>query len=689
MKKRVEGTIKRHPDGFGFLIPNDREHPDVYIPRHSMGGIMSNDRVIAEVEQSRDKKNKYFGEIVKFVERQTKRVYGQYFNMSTQYGLLTDKEGSWGSDIYIPKVENKNAQEGQIVAVEILKETTGSGHLMGKVIEILGSMQDPMTDLKRVIINNQLPTEFSPRVMSESRQLPTEVLSEDFIGRKNLTHLPFITIDGITAKDFDDAIYVKTTHTGFQLWVAIADVSHYVKPGTAIDEEAYKRGTSTYFPKYVIPMLPEELSNELCSLKPNVNRLAFVCEAAFDFSGETLSYNVYEAVIKSQARVTYGLAQEVVDGNTPAELKHVEENILKAADLAKILMAKRFKEGSLDLEIPETQIILDDLGHPIDIIKAERVFSHRLIEELMLIANVCVAKFLNDRNAECLYRIHEPPLAENITVLEKFLFNFGGPHKVSGGKLQKKLSRVLESFSGRAEGEALSMLILRSMMQAKYSANNVGHFGLAFSHYAHFTSPIRRYPDLIVHRLLKHFVVDKKAYKLQSYDTLETAGTWLSACEQKSVKAERQLKAIKAARFMQQFLGESFDAVISSVGKMGIFVVLRQYDVSGLIRMESLNVRGLEYDEENLRLVSPKTGISFKIGDTLKVTVSLANIEEGKIDFVVTGGVVGQVTPKMNEIFKKLDTAQKSKKPESKNNTNHRSKRNNSGKAKFTKRRKR
>lgn len=644
-KKILEGTVKRHPDGFGFLIPNDREHPDVYIPKHSMNGIMSNDRVQVEVQPAREAKNRFFGEIIKFIDRQTKSVYGQFYKMSNQYGIITDHEGSWGSDIYIPMADSKNAKDGEVVSVQLLKETTPSGHITGKVIEVMGNIQDPMNDLKRVLINNQLPMDFSKPAQKEAAQYPSEVLPEEFHGRKDLTKLGFITIDGVTAKDFDDAIYVETSSSGFKLWVAIADVSHYVKPGMAIDDEAYKRGTSTYFPKFVVPMLPEALSNELCSLKPNVNRLSLVCEASFDFTGETLKYDVYEAVIKSQARVTYGLAQEVIDGNTPAELEHVEHNILKAKDLSKLLMAKRFREGSLDLELPETQIILDDLGNPIDIIRAERIFSHRLIEELMLIANVCVARYLSERNAECLYRIHEPPLPENINILERFLFNFGGPHKVAGGKLQKKLSSILEHFSGKPEGEALGMLILRSLMQAKYSANNVGHFGLAFSHYAHFTSPIRRYPDLAVHRQLKHFCVDKKRYPLKNFDQLETAGVWLSACEQKSVKAERQLRAIKCARFMQQFLGESFDGVISSVNKMGIFVILRQYDVSGLIKMDAIGLGSMDYDEENLMLISHKTGIYFKVGDTIKVTVSMANIEEGKIDFVIDGELKPNATP--------------------------------------------
>jgi len=424
--------------------------------------------------------------------------------------------------------------------------------------------------------------------------------------------------------------------------VAIADVSHYVKPGTAIDAEAYQRGTSTYFPKFVIPMLPEKLSNELCSLKPNVDRLSFVCEMLIGFSGDVQSYEVYEAVINSKARVTYGEAQEVVDGAVgnvpiPEKLKHVKENIMRAADLAKVLMARRFREGSLDLELPETEIIIDDLGQPVDIIKSDRIFAHRLIEELMLIANVCVARFLNDKGSDCLYRIHESPEQEDVDILERFVFNFGGKQKIGGGKLQKKLTRVLEDFSGTAQGEALSMLILRSMMQAKYSPENVGHFGLAFSHYAHFTSPIRRYPDLIVHRLLKKFVIDSKAYPGYEFGNLASSGTWLSACEQRSVKAERQFRSIKTARFMFGFIGQEFESVISSVTKLGIFVLLRQYDVTGLIKMEEIGVRGLELDEQNLRLISPKTGIEYKVGDTLKVTLAHSNIVTGKIDFVLSG----------------------------------------------------
>lgn len=637
--KTLKGVVKRHPDGFGFLIPDDTEHPDVYIPKHAMLGVMSNDVVTAVVERSREGKNRYFGENVKLVERRTKTVYGAFAKMSAQFGLLVDHEGAWGSDIYIPMSDNKGAIEGQMVAVELTNKLTQSGHLLGKVIEFLGAIEDPLTDIKRVMIDHQLPFSFSPVAMKEAERLPLEVTRGDFEGREDLTSEKFITIDGVTAKDFDDAILVKPSNKGFQLWVAIADVSHYVKPETAIDEEAYKRGTSTYFPKFVIPMLPEKLSNELCSLKPNVDRLSFVCEMLIGFQGEVQSYKVYEAVIKSKARVTYGEAQEVIDGNAPNKLEHVKENILRAADLAKVLMARRFREGSLDLELPETEIIIDDLGHPLDIIKSDRIFSHRLIEELMLIANVCVARFLHEKGADCLYRIHESPAQDNIDILERFISNFGGKNKIGGGKLQKKLTRVLEDFSGTAQGEALSMLILRSMMQAKYSPENVGHFGLAFSHYAHFTSPIRRYPDLIVHRLLKKFAVGAKKYPGYEYSNLATAGTWLSACEQKSVKAERQFRSIKTARFMTGFMGQEFDSVISSVTKMGIFVLLRQYDVTGLIKMEEIGVRGLELDEQNLRLISPKTGIEYKVGDTLKVTLTQSNIITGKIDFAMSGAV--------------------------------------------------
>ncbi|HWU43785.1 MAG TPA: VacB/RNase II family 3'-5' exoribonuclease, partial [Bdellovibrio sp.] len=411
-------------------------------------------------------------------------------------------------------------------AAEALTYPDEGKSFTGKVTAVIGNALDPLTDIKRVILAANIPQDFSKETLEEAKHYKEVPDEKDFKGRKDLRSLDLITIDGATAKDFDDAVYVEINNQGFQLYVAIADVSHYVQVGSAIDRDAYERGTSVYFPNFVVPMLPEVLSNGLCSLNPHVPRLCMVAEMQFDFTGEMTHSDFYEAVMESKSRVTYGEAQEIIDGNVVEKHAHVKENILRLSDLAKILMAKRFKDGSLDLEIPETELVIDGAGVPIDIQKSERLFSHRLIEEMMLAANVAVAKFLDGRKVPALYRIHEPPNEQSIHLLERYMATFGGKVKLSHqGKLQKRLTKALEEFENRPEAQILNILTLRSMNQAKYSPNNVGHFGLGFDFYAHFTSPIRRYPDLIIHRLLKNQVVKSSQYRLMSEDDLATAGT--------------------------------------------------------------------------------------------------------------------------------------------------------------------
>jgi ribonuclease R len=352
----------------------------------------------------------------------------------------------------------------------------------------------------------------------------------------------------------------------------------------------------------------------------------------------------YEAVIESKARVIYGEAQELIDGAEIEKLSHVKDNILRCADLAKVLMAKRFKEGSLDLEVPETILEIDGSGEPIDVIRSERLFAHRLIEELMLAANVAVGKFLATREVPALFRVHEAPDEEKIANLQKYMENMGHKTQISGGKLQKRLTRALQEFDGKPEAQIIHILTLRSMSQAKYSHNNVGHFGLGFDFYTHFTSPIRRYPDLVVHRLLKNQVMPNSHYRLMNEDDLATSGTWLSACEQRSAKAERQIQSIKKARFMHRLLGESYDGLISSVTKFGVFVLLREFNIDGLIRLEDLGAERFEFDEENLILSAKRSGKMYKMGDVVRVTVSLVDIEQGQVNFVLEKSVVKNVS---------------------------------------------
>ena len=636
--KTQTGRIKRHPDGFGFFIPEDPELPDVYIPRQAMDGIMTNDRVMVSVERERGG-DRYRGEIIKILDRGLKTVVGTYHHLD-KGGLLRDDAKGWGHDLIIPPGEDKGAKDGELVAVEITKYPD-QGRFTGKVSEVIGDSMDPMNDIKRVILTQGIPSVWPDEVEREAAEIPEEVPEADKKGRRDLRKLKLITIDGATAKDFDDAIYVEQNDDGFVLYVAIADVSHYVRPDTAIDEEAYHRGTSVYFPNFVVPMLPEALSNGLCSLNPHVDRLCLVSEIHMDFQGEVQRTDFYEAIMNSAARVTYGEAQQILDGEKISNLDHVVGEIERAGQLAKLLMAKRFREGSLDLEIPEIQLVIDAGGEPIDILKSERLFAHRLIEEMMLAANVAVGKFLSQKEVPGIYRIHEPPNEEAIAKLDKFLHNFGGSVNLSQGKLQKRLTKALEEFSGKPEAQILNILALRSMSQAKYSPNNVGHFGLGFEFYTHFTSPIRRYPDLIVHRLVKALVMKNGEYRLMSEDDLATAGTMLSAAEQRSVKAERQVQAIKRARFMQKFIGQEFDGMISSVTKFGVFVLLRQFEVDGLVSLEKLGKSArdtYEFDPDQLRLVASRSGEAFEIGEMVRVRVAEADVDLGQVDFELVRG---------------------------------------------------
>lgn len=651
-KKFLQGTIKRHPDGFGFFIPDTPDHPDVYIPRQSMDGVMTSDKVMIDVTPERGGE-RFRGEIVRIISRGTRQIVGVFHKLNERQAIIKDEGKGWGEDLKIDLADSMGAKEGQLVAAQILTYPDDGKAFTGRITEVIGDAMDPMNDIKRVIATNNIPQEFSPATLAEAKKFPEQPEEKDFKGRRDLRALGLITIDGATAKDFDDAVCVENNNQGFLLYVAIADVSHYVRIGTSIDKDAYERGTSVYFPNFVVPMIPEALSNGLCSLNPHVPRLCLVAEIQFDFTGHPIRSDFYEGVMESKARVTYGEAQDVIDGAGAAKFDHVKENILRCADLAKILMAKRFKEGSLDLEIPETELEIDGSGMPVDIIRSERLFAHRLIEEMMLAANVAVATFLHSRNIPALYRIHEPPNEEAIQTLEKYLWNFGGHTKLNSGKLQKRLTKALEEFAGKPQAQILNILTLRSMSQAKYSMDNVGHFGLGFEFYTHFTSPIRRYPDLIVHRLLKNQVMPNSPYRLMSEEDLLTAGTILSAAEQRSSKAERQVQSIKKARFMQKFIGQELEGMISSVAKFGIFVLLREYDCDGLVRTDDLGDDRFDFDEENLRLVGKRSGKVFNIGENVRIQVAAAEPELGQVNFILAENAGKEKAPEGRGILKR------------------------------------
>jgi ribonuclease R len=630
----VSGLVKRNPDGFGFLIPDESEHPDVYLPRAEMTGIITNDRLLVKVnfEKGRERLS---GEVKEVIQRSTKTVVGSFFRLNQDRGIIRDDSKSWGNDLIILQKDSLDCANGELVAAEIVSYANEPQGFKGRVIERLGQGDDPLMDLKRVLHSQSIPQEFSSATLREVSQFAPEVDSAEFRHRADLRREAFITIDGATAKDFDDAILVKKMGANYLLYVAIADVSHYVKSGSSLDQDAYSRGTSVYLPNFVVPMLPEILSNELCSLKPRVPRLALVAEMKLDGSASLRDVRFYEAVIESKARVTYGEAQEAIDGRANSTTEPVVKEILLAAELARILMEKRFREGSLDLEIPETQVLVDGRGIPTDIIRSERLFAHKLIEELMLMANIAVARFLGESDIPCLYRIHESPNIQALGILERYLQAHGGQVDLSGGhNLQKRLTQTLRKFTGQPQAVILNILALRSMAQAKYSPHNVGHFGLGFEHYAHFTSPIRRYPDLIVHRQVKSKILANKYRQRSTVEQLESQGQFLSACEQRAAKAERQVIGIKKARFIKQHVGESFEGIISSVTRFGVFVLLRKFEVDGLVKIENLAKEKMFFDEERLMLVAGRSGLKYKIGDPMKVVVGSVNVELGQIDFI-------------------------------------------------------
>ena len=498
----------------------------------------------------------------------------------------------------------------------------------------LDSVLDSSKDNERILKAFNIPYEFYS--VDETKQVPKELSKKDFKNRKDLRHLPFVTIDGIHAKDFDDAVYVEPLKNGWKAFVSIADVSWYVKEKSHLDKEAYLRGNSTYFPNFAAPMLPFYLSQGLCSLNPRVPRLTMTVELSFDSQGNQKESLFYESVICSQARLTYEEAQDIIDEKSRVSAA-LQNSIKSGAQLAQILMDRRFKKGALNLELGEVEIFLDSKGQPLNIVQTQRLFSHKLIEELMLACNQAVAEFLNRKKMPAVYRVHENPRNEDLSHLNQFLKSIDPKANLFEKKTLKKrqplalqLSQFIRKMREHPKKTIMHYLILRALPQAHYSAYNKGHFGLQFEKYLHFTSPIRRYSDLVVHRILKKVL--KKDNSLASSKELEAAAQFLSQCEQRSVKAERFIENIKKARFMSKYVGEEFSGIISSVTKFGFFVTLNEYVVDGLVHINSLGGRW-RFHPAQLFLKAYPSGYTFHQGDEVSVRVAVSNVEEGQIDF--------------------------------------------------------
>ena len=617
----VKGKLRVHPEGFGFVETEDGE--TVFIPPRKIGRALDGDIVLAKIERVVAKGPE--GSIVKVLERKRKNIVG-YLIKRKKFFFVEPEDPHLPFELYIPKKRLHKAKKGHLVVSKIIQNTSEFGLPVGEIIKDLGDPAELETHTWAVIYNYELPHVWNSKIKKQLARLPEEIRPEDKKGRIDLTGIPLVTIDGENARDFDDAIYVKKTSKGYKLIVAIADVSHYVMKNSSLDREAYLRGTSVYFPTMVIPMFPEKLSNHLCSLNPQVERLAMVVEMDFDKYGELLNKKFYEAVIKSHVRLTYTeVKQMIVDKEKKVIEKYKElyPMLEEAGELASILREKRLKRGSLDFDLPEPEVVINMKGEIENIIKRERNLAHMLIEDFMIAANEAVASYLTEKGYPFLYRVHDEPDLNKLKQLFEIFLSFGIEIEIPEKITSQFFQELITKFTNKPYAYLFNSFLLRSLKQAKYSPENIGHFALASSYYCHFTSPIRRYPDLIVHRTLKRALRNKKPpYK---EDELELMGKYLSERERIAEEAEREVLKRFQAFFMKDKIGEVFEGIITGVTAFGFFVDLEEYMVSGVVRVIDLPEDFYMLDEKGIALIGQKSGKVFQIGQ--KVTVKLKDVD--------------------------------------------------------------
>ncbi len=628
----VKGRVQGHSDGFGFLTPDDGS-PDLFLSAKEMHKALHGDRVMVR-EIGIDRRGRREGAIVEVLERAVTRLVGR---LHADYGVLyVEAENKRISqDILVPTEESMNARAGQVVMVEILQQPSKHAQPIGRIVEILGEYTAPGMEIEIALRKHDLPHQFPAEVDELSARFPDKVRKKDLAGRADIRHLPLVTIDGETARDFDDAVYCERDGKDFRLYVAIADVSHYVSPLDALDREAFNRGNSVYFPRRVIPMLPEALSNGLCSLNPQEERLCMVCEISIDTAGEFRDYRFYPAVIFSHARLTYTEVAAMLDnpkGEDAGRYKALLPHLQLLYKLFKVLLKARGKRGAIDFETIETRMIFNDQGKIECILPVLRNDAHRLIEECMLAANVCASDFLRKHKQPTLYRIHEGPTPEKLVALRDFLKEFGVQLGGGDNPSAKDYARTLTRIKDRPDAQLLQTVMLRSLRQAVYSPENVGHFGLAYESYTHFTSPIRRYPDLLVHRAIKA-VLKGKEYAPGNWYEL---GEHCSLTERRADDATRDVETWLKCYYMQDRIGESFEGVISGVTGFGVFVALDGIYVEGLVHISELPSDYFHFDMSRHMLLGERSGKRYRLGDRLNVTLVRVDLESSKIDFVPT-----------------------------------------------------
>jgi ribonuclease R len=628
----VVGKIKCHPDGYGFVIPEKEGEEDIFISPRNLQEAMHGDRVVARVESVRRKGRE--GKVIRILERRLRKVVGKFMK-AKNYSYLIPEDERVLQEVYIPEGATKRARPNQMVVVEITRYPTERASSEGRVIQILGYPDDPDVEPQIIIHKYDLPHRFSSAALKEAGSFSLIPPPQDYKDRVDLREIPTFTIDGENAKDFDDAVSIeKERDGGMKLYVSISDVSHYVREGTALDEEAYLRGTSVYFPDRAIPMFPPGLSNEICCLHPRVDRLTFTVEMKYDGSGERRGVQFYPSVIHSLERLTYTIVRKILldeDAALKRKLGPIVASLELMADLAQKLRKRRMERGSLDFDLPEPEVILNLQGRTEDIIRAERNLAHQIIEEFMIEANEAVARFMGESSSPFIYRVHEPPSGEAIDEFRRFISHLGYRMKKEADHSPIELQKVLLEARGKPEEKVINNVLLRSMKWAKYSARNLGHFGLASDSYTHFTSPIRRYPDLIVHRLLKRVLL--RGEDKTSEEVLVKKADHLSYRERVAMEAEREILDRYRVRFMKEKLGEVFEGVISGVTAFGFFVELRDIFVEGLVRVTSLHDDYYEYHEKRYCLIGERTHRAFKIGDEVVVRVDRVDVERRHIDF--------------------------------------------------------